>query len=368
MGSDPGGPHGELPAGLRNTASGPNASPIVVTIEIFVVAVAGAAAVFSWLGTGAVRGYALQRSMVDLPSDRSSHTQPTPRGGGLAIAVVVLGMIGLIMIREPGMTRFALALFGSGMLVAGVGWIDDHGHVPASLRLTVHLLAAGWAVWWLDAPEQLILGPWTVRFGPAGSVIAVLGLVWLTNLFNFMDGIDGIAAVETITVAAVGALFLYLGEETELAIIALVIASAAGGFLVWNLPPAKIFMGDVGSGFIGIVIGVLVLAGAQEGAVSVLIWALLMGVFLFDATVTLLRRVGKQPLHQAHKEHAYQRAVQVGHTHGRVTLAVALLNAALSVLAFVAWCFPQAALFVFATAFIMLSTAYLWVERLKPMS
>jgi Fuc2NAc and GlcNAc transferase len=191
----------------------------------------------------------------------------------------------------------------------------------------------------------------------------MLGIVWLTNLYNFMDGIDGIAAVEAITVGLAGALLL-AGREPSLALVALVVAGAAGGFLVWNWPPAKLFMGDVGSGFLGYIFGGLALASENVGALPALLWLVLLGPFFVDTTLTLLRRIARgERWWAAHRTHAYQRAVQAGWSHRRVTTLVAALSAALGMAGALAAREPSMLGPVLAGAFSILVAIYLLVER-----
>ncbi len=289
--------------------------------------------------TGAVRRYALARSLLDIPNARSSHTAPTPRGGGMAIvasfvaATLVLAAIGQV----PG--HVALALGGSGMLVATVGFIDDHGGLRARWRLVAHFAAAAWGLYWLGGmPAPTLFG---VGFAPGwpGQAIAVVALVWLLNLYNFMDGIDGLAGIEAVTVGLGATLLCLLAGEGAHAVLPSVLALAAAGFLCWNYPPAKIFMGDAGSGFIGLVLGLLVVdaAGAAPGLLWG--WLILLGVFVVDATITLLRRVVRgEPFHQAHRSHAYQHASRRWRSHKRVSLAAAAIN--------LLWLLPLAALVV----------------------
>jgi len=326
-----------------------------------------AAGLAAWAATGLALRYAVQRSLLDVPNPRSSHVSPTPRGGGLAIVIVVLGAIALQTV-----SGFLPALVGETLLVGGasiavIGWLDDHRDVPAGWRALVQLVAAGWVVFRVGAPESLELGPWSLTVGPAAPLLAVLGLVWLTNLFNFMDGIDGIAAGEAISAAGVGGALLLASGASGLGTASLAVAAASAGFLAWNRPPARIFMGDVGSGFLGFVLGTVAIMSARSGAVPLTVWLILLGVFLFDATVTLLRRIPREKVYRAHRRHAYQRAVQSGWSHGVVTGGVLALNAALAVLAVAAWAAPALAPVAAAAALALLAAVYLAIERRRPM-
>ncbi len=277
--------------------------------------------------TGLVRGYALRRAILDVPNERSSHTAPTPRGGGLSIAVVVFAVVALLGWWGLVSSRVAAALIGGGIAVSAVGWVDDHRPVSPAWRAVVQFIAAGWAVSVLGGFPGVMVNGSAVSLGWAGSLAAVVGIVWLTNLYNFMDGIDGLAGSEAVTVGGGGALLLWWSGAPGLALTAAVLAAAAAGFLVWNWPPARIFMGDVASGLIGFCFAVLAIAGERAGAVPLLTWVILLGVFIGDASFTLARRVaGGERWYTAHRTHAYQRAVQSGFSHRGVTLAVLAVN------------------------------------------
>ena len=322
----------------------------------------------SWWATGQARGYAIRRAMFDVPNDRSSHTVSTPRGGGIAIAVTTLigtsiaGMRGLISLQV------AVAIVGGGALVAAIGWLDDRREVPPPVRIVVHLLAAIWSVAWLGGMPSIELGVTRLDMGLFGTVIAVAGIVWAINLYNFMDGIDGIAGSEAVMVGLIAGGLLWLRDARGLATISVMVAASSAGFLVWNWAPAKIFMGDTGSGLLGFLFAVLALASENAGAAPLLSWVTLMGVFVFDATATLLRRAARgDRVHTAHRSHAYQRVVQSGVTHARVTQAVAALTAVLGVLCLIATSRPSLLLPVVAVAFGLLFALYLRIESLRPM-
>lgn len=265
--------------------------------------------------------------MLDIPNERSSHERPTPRGGGLAI--VVASTAGFLLLWTVGRIddRLLLALVGPALMVAVIGWIDDRQPLSASRRLVAHFVAASIAVALLDGLPPLQFGRTVVELGWLGHVMAVLALVWALNLFNFMDGIDGIAASEAIFVTAGGALLLAVFHGSTTSMPALIVAAGCSGFLLWNWPPARIFMGDVGSGFLGFVIAVLAIAAARDDGSAPFVWLTLGGVFFVDATVTLVRRLarGQRP-QEAHRTHAYQWLARRWNSHVRVTLAVLAVN------------------------------------------
>ncbi len=303
-------------------------------------AILGAFLASCWL-TSVVRRYALGRSIVDRPNSRSSHTVPTPRGGGAAIAVSWFLALGWLVASGLLDTWVGLALLVGGGAIAVIGWVDDRRGLPATVRAGVHLAAAVWAVWCLGGLPFLNVGVSVAPLGWMGGVLAVFGIAWLTNLYNFMDGIDGLAAGEAVSVGLVAGGLLMASGADGLALAALALAAASGGFLVFNWPPAKIFMGDVGSGLLGYAFGVLALASERAGAVPLIVWMMLLAVFIVDATATLTRRVvNGERWFEAHRSHAYQRAVQAGYSHRNVTVAVMGLNALLAVAATGVWLVP----------------------------
>lgn len=282
----------------------------------------------AWAGTGLIRRYALCRSIVDVPNVRSSHKTPTPRGGGLAIALTFsLGLLYLSVLSTVSFET-TMALLGGGGLVAAVGFVDDHKHVPAKWRLLIHFIAAAWALFWIGGFPTLNLAGNNLHFSISGYFFGVVFLVWLLNLYNFMDGIDGIAGSEALfVVLAAGLLEFSAANATNGLTMFAVLGAACLGFLIWNWPPASIFMGDVGSGFLGFVLGTVALISAHSGVLSIWTWLILLAVFWVDATFTLLRRFLRgDRWYQAHCCHAYQNASRLCGSHRRVTASVLLVN------------------------------------------
>ncbi|GLZ85875.1 glycosyl transferase [Metapseudomonas resinovorans] len=277
--------------------------------------------------TGALRRYALARSLMDIPNGRSSHSVPTPRGGGVAIVVSFLAVLPLLALGGVLDWSVMWALIGAGAWIALVGFLDDHGHIAARWRLLAHFIGAGWALGWLEGFPPLVIFGFGLELGWLGYGLAAFYLVWLLNLYNFMDGIDGIASVEAICVCLGGALLYLLLGKGVMALAPLSLAVAVVGFLFWNFPPARIFMGDAGSGFLGIALGVLSLQAAWVAPQLLWGWLILLGVFIVDATWTLLRRLQRgEKVYEAHRSHAYQYASRQFGKHLPVTLAVAVLN------------------------------------------
>lgn len=281
----------------------------------------------SFLLTAALRKYAISRSLMDVPNARSSHVVATPRGGG--VAIVVAFVMSLAFLYAVGMISPSvfIAIAGAGFSIAIIGFMDDHGHIAARWRLLGHFAAAVWLLGWIGGLPPVVLLGISVNLGWAGHALAALYLVWLLNLYNFMDGIDGIASVEAIC-ACLGACLLYwLSGMDSLIWEPLLLAASVVGFLYWNFPPARIFMGDAGSGFLGMMLGGLSLQAAWVSAPMLWAWLILLGVFIVDATFTLLRRLFRgDKVYEAHRSHAYQFASRHFGKHLPVTFAVGVIN------------------------------------------
>lgn len=287
----------------------------------------------SWALTGLVRGYAASHEVLDRPTVRGAHVVPTPRGGGLAIAATVFAGISVAAALDLIDGALGLAMVGGGGAVSAVGWLDDRRGLSPVPRLMVHAGAATFAVVVFDGlPRASAWGG--ADLGAAGSALAVIGLVWAINLYNFMDGLDGLAAVEAAQVGLAGALLSLAVGDRSTAFASALVAAGAGGFLPWNWTPAKIFLGDVGSGLFGFLFGVLALGGERGGGLPMGVWAILLAVFGIDTTVTLARRLIRgEAWYTAHRHHAYQRLARSGWGHARVVLAVAGVNVWLAALA-----------------------------------
>lgn len=326
------------------------------------------AALMAGVGTGLVRRYALSRSLLDRPNHRSSHVVPTPRGGGLAVAVTSLGLIALAMAAGLVSMRPGGALLGGGIIVAAVGWIDDHRGLGAPVRAVAHLLAATWSVGWLGGVPSVTLGTTRLELGWSGSLLAIVGTVWLINAYNFMDGIDGIAGVTGVIAGMFGSLLL-MRVDPAIALVSAIVAGSCAGFLKWNWPPARIFLGDIGSGLLGFLFATCAIGAESRGGPGVVPWLLLLGVFVVDATVTLLRRVLRsERWYEAHRSHAYQRLIQAGWSHRAVTCAVAGLEIVLGLGAELVVERPALTPYVVAAAALGLGVLYGLVERSWPMS
>jgi len=308
--------------------------------------------------TGLVRHYSLSKKLLDIPNERSSHSESTPRGGGVAFVIIFILSLIIFSLNNKVQPDSLWAVFGSGLWIAIVGFLDDHGHIPAIWRLLAHAIGAMWALWWLDGLPPLSMFGTIIDFGLLGHILAAIYLIWLINLYNFMDGINGIASIEAITVCLGGIVLYYLfsiGNNSDWLFPLLLLATVLG-FLYWNFPHAKIFMGDAGSGFIGILLGIFSIQAAWVSPGLFWAWLILLGVFIIDATVTLIARLlHREKIYEAHRSHAYQwSARKWGHTS--VTIGVLLINLFwLFPLAFISMIYPKQGILIVLLAFLPLT-------------
>ncbi|WP_058451485.1 MraY family glycosyltransferase [Legionella maceachernii] len=277
--------------------------------------------------TWILRRYALATNMLDIPNHRSSHVIATPRGGGLSFVIcflfTVFSLLFLSLISYP----LAGALLISGSLIALIGFLDDRYNIPAKWRLLGHFAASCCALYLIGGMPAIPFFAWTFSNGLIANTVAVFYLVWLLNLYNFMDGIDGIAATEAVTACLGGVVLYYLQNNISATYLPVGLAFAVGGFLVWNFPPARIFMGDAGSGFLGLILGILSIQSAKINPNFFWAWVILLGVFIVDATVTLLGRgMRGEIIFEAHRSHAYQHASRYYGKHLPVTLGTLVIN------------------------------------------
>lgn len=288
--------------------------------EAWQAGVAAGAATFAATiaSTRLVLAWLRHKQILDHPNERSSHSLPTPRGGGLGVTPVLAA--GLILTAYTVPSGSALLAAGALVLMA-VSWLDDRRGLPPLPRFAAQAAIIAATLIGLDYGAVFggILPPWL------DQLLVGLGWLWFVNLYNFMDGIDGITGVESATIGLGIALVAALGGETILIPPAVVVAACGLGFLVWNWPPAHIFLGDSGSIPLGFVLGGLLIHLAAHGQLAAAL--ILPGYYIADATITLLWRLKDgERIWQAHRRHFYQRAVRGGQSHARVSAVVGLGN------------------------------------------
>ncbi len=276
----------------------------------------------SYIGVAAIRRLAERRRILDIPNERSSHTWPTPRGGGLAVVAVVMGGIWIYACLYPPSSWGALTIFTLGaVLIAVISGLDDLHPLPVWVRFMAHGLSALLAIlafgYWHTIGWPGSVG---LSLGLFGALLAFLWIVGLTNAYNFMDGIDGIAGGQAVVAGLGWAILGWIGGQPLVGVMGGLIAVASFGFLGHNWPPARIFMGDVGSAFLGYAFASITVLAAQSNPVFMLAGIALVWPFVFDAVFTFCRRLCRgEKVWEAHRSHLYQRLVISGLSHARVS-------------------------------------------------
>ncbi len=285
-------------------------------------------------GVGHYRDWSVRRNVLDIPNERSSHSEPTPRGGGIVIFAVCLA--GYAAQGFFGDGAFLWSYLAGAVLIAAISLWDDFRHLPVVARFGVHSLAAV-----LIIAET---GGFTVLEGtmPAWAVriFTFFWIVWLVNSYNFMDGIDGIAGLQAVTAGICWAGFGYLAGVPSAVFMGAVVGASSLGFLYHNWAPARIFMGDAGAAFLGFTFAVIPFFPGRAGgevpgwfmtAAAVPVW-----FFLFDSVYTFLQRLSRRDrVWRAHREHVYQRLVIRGAGHASVTLLYGFLSAGIGAAALI---------------------------------
>lgn len=259
-----------------------------------------------------IKNYMIKKSFVASVNERSSHTVPTPHGGGIAIAITwFIGLFYLYFIGQIENNLFYALLFGA--VISIVSFFDDIYELSPKLRLIIQAIVAIGGLYFLGGFETLTFGIFDIQNPIFTNIFAFFMIIWFINLYNFLDGINGYAGSEAVFLSLAG--FILFGGNHFL-----VLAVAVLGFLYWNWNKAKIFMGDVGSTLLGYNVAIFTIYYANHEPTNFWIWIILFGVYWFDATLTLIRRkLNKERLSQAHKKHAYQRLTQAGWSHYKVT-------------------------------------------------
>ncbi|HOU95421.1 MAG TPA: glycosyltransferase family 4 protein [Bacteroidales bacterium] len=275
---------------------------------------------FSFLLTYLFRYLAIRYKIYDIPGERSLHQAPVPRSGGLAI--VISWYVGItVLFFSGGIERGLYLALMSGIIIAVVSFIDDIIKLSPLIRLIFQFCTAIAAFFFLGKLRPLIMPEIEINYPLLIYPFAIIGMVWFINLFNFMDGVDGFASIEAIIVSLV--MFFYSNNIINILLIACV-----AGFLFWNWPKARIFMGDIGSTQLGFILVILGIYFHNNYKFSIINWIMLTSPFWFDATLTLFRRWrNKEKLSQAHRKHVYQRFVQSGASHLKTDMYLVLINA-----------------------------------------
>ena len=301
------------------------------------LAVAVGVLVLSCLCVAGLRRWADER-MLDIPNVRSLHTRPIPRGGGLGIVIVVLIVTwGLFFSRILSTLFREIAAFSlGGGIVALAGWLDDIHNVPTRVRLIVQAVSSIIiliAIGYFNAVPVPIIGD--IRLYSIGIPFTLIWIIGLTNAYNFMDGIDGMAGGQAVVAGLGWTIMGLMGGHPFVGLMGVLLAATSMGFLLHNWPPARIFMGDVGSAFIGFILAVLPIIAGQKDPRFMIAGFLMVWPFIFDTSFTLVRRIiKKENIFEAHRSHMYQRLVIAGYSHRFVTLIYMGLALTGAILAF----------------------------------
>lgn len=323
---------------------------IVLSISLLII---------SFFLTWIYKNISTRRNIMDIPNERSSHSYPIPRGGGVAIVLSWHAGIFILFILNMMDSNLYYALL-SGVLLAIISLIDDMISLKPAIRLAVQLISVLIAFYFLWSINPVLF--FNTELVPKLIIylILIVGMVWFINLFNFLDGIDGYASIEAISMAL--AFFIFTGQSFNLLLIASVM-----GFLIWNWPKAKIFMGDVGSTQLGFIIIVLAIYFHIENQFHILSWLVISAPFWFDATITLFRRWrNKEALSQAHRKHVYQRLVQSGFSHLEVDLCLIVLNVILFVLVAISLKYSVLQLPLLFLVSVLMYLTVLYTDKKKP--
>ena len=275
----------------------------------------------AYLGCVALEKFARRRRILDLPNERSLHTAPKPRLGG--VAIVLSSWISVAIVWVGSESRALLLPWMIWALpIAVLGLVDDLRPLKASLRIVVQFAAAAAFCVTAGVPRTLVLTTSVSLHLPyiLSLVLLVIWLVGVLNIFNFMDGMDGLAGTQTLSGGLAIAVAAWIRGNRELAFMNVAIAAASAGFLLRNKPPASIFMGDAGSTYLGFSFASALILGADESnPVPIFVAPLALAPFLFDGTFTITRRaLNREPIWKAHRSHLYQRAVQTNLSHAQV--------------------------------------------------
>lgn len=305
------------------------------------------------------RKLAIQKSILDIPNERSSHSIPTPRGGGVAVAISWFSGLTFLFITRGIDERLFLALV-SGIPLAVSGLFDDFFSLKPGIRLFIQICCSILALYFLGGLQTIHFFDFSFSKSYVLFFGAIIAIVWSVNLFNFLDGIDGYITTEVLFIAL--SVFILTGDN-----VGLLLAFALLGFLFWNWQKAKIFMGDVGSTLLGFTIAVLAIYHQNNNTSSLAVWLILSSVFWFDGTITLLRRIlNNEHLSTAHKKHAYQRIVQAGFSHQKTVLYSLGLNSIGFVFAFFAMKYLKYDWLFLCADMLLLIIVLHYIDRKKP--
>ena len=301
-----------------------------------------------------IRYILIKNKLFDIPNNRSSHVKPTPRGGGTVIVVTLLLSIGVLALNKMIETDFSIGMLLGISLISTTGLIDDIKSLPVLIRVIMYVSTAVLSLYLIGVISHISINNYSINLGYFAYFFSTLFLVWLTNLYNFMDGTDGFAATQTICVALFCGLLLFSSDNISLGIIFFCCASSTIGFLVFNWPPAKIFMGDSGSLFLGYAILVFIFQTNTSELISIWTWLIMLAFVLGDTTTTsLLRLFLVKRWYGSHRSNAYQNLARVLDNHLKVLLGIMIYHILwLMPLAIISITYPTYEMILFFPAYI----------------
>ena len=324
------------------------------------------------LSTVFVRAFctlASRYGLLDLPNARSTHREKVPRGGG--VVFVLLWLIGLILSHQWQWisARELFVFLPSVAAISLLGFWDDCRSLPASVRFYIQMGIAVVTLYGVGDLSSFHLQHSAFYLGYAGYILGLLGLVWSTNVFNFMDGLDGFSACEALFVFSIGGLLFWWQGHPEIAGLAWMLTAGVLGFLMWNWPKAKVFMGDAGSYCLGFSIALFAIVGDSWYQIPISLWVILYSLFWFDATVTLIRRfIRKENISTPHLNHAFHRLYRAGYTATQILTGAIIINAVLAGATIFLYFNRAWIMYGVISTIVLLSILYLMIERIYPMA
>jgi len=290
--------------------------PLWISVILFVCVFS-----ISWIGVFLYRKLAIRKDILSNPNFRTLHEQPVPRGGGIIFSLIFVASVFWLWLLNYLSNNLFLVLGVGGCAATLFGFIDDVKDIRASRKLAIQIFLSGWVLFWLNR-EGLLQVDWLPLF--VVTPLFLFFLVWVMNAYNFMDGVDGMAASGAFFVTGtLTLLMLLINGSFELAVLFFVLMSSVGGFMVFNWPPASIFMGDAGSIFLGYIFGSFILITVMNGEISVWTWLIVFGYFFADTTLTQIARVILvKKWYGGHRSHAYQNLARITGSHFKVTAGV----------------------------------------------
>lgn len=312
-------------------------------------------------------GIAQNSKLIDKPNDRTLHLKPTVRGGGIVFIGLSLLILPFIWYFTGTLYKESVFLLLCILVIAGVSFLDDIYDLPIKIRLGVQCIVAFILAVFMR-PEKLDFILFSLNHDYIIIPFIFFMVIWAINHFNFMDGLDGFCTSQAIYLLACYFILFTVHHALAYQEFCWVLICSLSGFLFFNFPPAKIFMGDVGSASLGLIIFSMALIAQQKYQIPVIYWFMLNSLFLFDSSVTLLRRMmNKERWFAPHKKHAYQRLKQYGIDTRFILLIQLIVNGVVGVIVLLSWIQKITEAFALLLLIICLISYYLWIEKLYPM-